>query len=505
MTAATELPLTIGLAPPLLDLSADGVARHVEAELLDLLRTFGVNLLPTVRLEPTAPADGPAITLAGTGQRWAFPDTALYEALAYVEGTYLVSADLDAATLAARLGGTGDAAERLGELLALLCRDQLAGRLADLVPDGPTALALSLGLSLAERSPAFDNDSSEPAERTIGEWAAPTIDVHIDPGLARALTLESDAAERFLALRDAFATELGLVLPPFRLRLDTTLKPGGHAFRIQGMRTMPRIGLEPGTILVDQTPSFLSLWSVDAQDTVDPLTGRPAAITSEVLRPLLADAGFGIWSPLGHFILSFTAVLQRSAHRLMTEPVANRMVDELVRAFPHFQAGFDLMTSGSVTPVLRELLLDGVSIRNLRLIMELLLRFETSGEAGPNGDPVAFVRRGLADQISHQASQGGASISAYLLDPDLEDALADEQRAAGPDAPRSGRERPCHGLESRLAYALAPARADPCVVTRDELRRPVREALRHRFPMVTVLGHGDLTARSVVEPIAHIG
>jgi len=159
----------------------------------------------------------------------------------------------------------------------------------------------------------------------------------------------------------------------------------------------------------------------------------------------------------------------------------------------------------ALAPLLRELLLDGVPIRNMRRIVELVLRARTNGAAEQGGlDGVAFIRSGLADAITHKAARGTETVVVYLLDAELEEAIAahrDGKAPTGPEEPLA--DRLCAAVQNELSY-LPPTAQVPALLTQNDLRRPLRDLLRHDFPRMTILGNGDLPPDHNVQPVARI-
>ena len=512
MTAGTTLSLTLELAPRLLAAASSSVGPRIEAELSDLLSELGVARLPEVRLEaatPTTPLTAmPPIRLFGDGRLWHLADGAVADALAYVQGTPLVASVVDADTVLDHLESDSDpsASERLDELLALVCRQALSDRAGVLLPSSPLQPALDLGMSLAGHdidalSAAVDDESPEWLLDRLG---ASTVDLLIEPGYAREVTTQTGAAEYFQHARDGLFTELGLTLPPFRLCLDPSLKSAGFAFRVQGARTLPRVGLAQDTVLVNDTAQRLALMNIEAHATVNPENCLPAAVVARDHKEQLETAGFTTWDPLGYIVLTFATVLRRNAHALVTTSVTARQVDQLGKAYPALKEQVDAQVPlGVVTSVLRELIGDGISIQNLRQVLELLLRYETDEEASRGMDRVTFVRSGLADPISFKASRGTGTIVVYLLAPELEDAVAAASSGRDSAAPEDAQERLCKALAAEMAH-LPPTAQVPVVLTQDEVRRSVRDALRGRFPRITVLSYADLGPRYNIQPIARI-
>jgi type III secretory pathway component EscV len=510
---ALVLPLTVTLDPPLfaaVDGSAACVQRLIEADIAELLRDLGVPARPVVQLEASdSQLAGQLVSLSVGERPCPFPRTTIAEALAYVDSTPQVVMDASA-VLDSPQGSNATDAARIAKVLAFVCRAALSDQPEILVTasDDPVInAAMSLGMPISRGDTlAQDNahESGASSELRIAALTGKTIDVHIDPSYLRFLTAEHPDAELFPFLRDSLLVELGLPLPPFHLRPDSSLRPGGFAFRVNAVRSAPQIGLSAGMILVNETVEHLALLNIDAEPTLIPATYRAGALVVHEHKASLEAAGFTTWDPFGFFMLSFATAVRRRAHALMTRDVAAIMLSELGRAFPVLEHAAAIHALVDVlTSVLRDLLLDGVPVRNLRRILELLLRYESLGNEAPRTDRITFVRWGLADVIASKAARGTATVIAYLLDPEIEDTVARLDVTASTDYASPLLCRLSAALRAELSQ-LAPGAQSPALLTRDELRSSIRALLRHEFPEITVLGYGDLPPDYNVQPLARI-
>jgi type III secretory pathway component EscV len=514
------LAVTVALASPIFApararAASARIRQRTEAELAALLRDLGLPAQLDVQVETSdAPPAALPIRLYVTGRECRFPAATIAEALAYVTATPQVVAD-PVTALDSLPGADGSGWPEVAELVALTCRAAVSAQPGVLIAatDDPVLReVVSLGISAAARGqaadePASDDSGGDPVERAIAASAASTIDVDIDPAYLRVLTTSEAAEEMFRFTREGLYTELGLSLPPIRLHPDPSLRPAGFAFRINSLRTLPRIGLPPDTILVNDTPERLSqAWpGIRVEPTLNPATHQPSTLTDREHQETLEASELTTWNALGFLILCLAAAVRRNAHALMTRDIAASMTGQLAVAFPVLgETTRDHVPPDTLTPVLRDLLLDAIPISNLRRILELLLRHETAGPEGHFPDRTTFVRSGLADLIAFKAARGTGTVVVYLLDPVLEKEIGEYEQGAK----AAGNE---HSLPGRLSAAvraelsyLPPTAQRPALLTRDELRRPVRRLLRPEFPYMGVLAYGDLPPDCNVQPVARI-
>jgi type III secretion protein V len=151
--------------------------------------------------------------------------------------------------------------------------------------------------------------------------------------------------------------------------------------------------------------------------------------------------------------------------------------------------------------VLRRLLEERVSVRDLKGILEALARFP-----GDTTDVVALtehVRAELRRPLSYELTGGDAELSVYLLDRIIEESIrsAITKTSAGRFlalAPAAARD-----IVRSIVQALDSV-ADPVVLTEPELRCFVRQLLQAELPRVRVVSHAELLPQIVVKPLGTV-
>lgn len=488
-TPVQALPITVTLAASLLAQQANAqraIEKRIESELSELLGDLGIDAPPHVRFEVEVEEGPHAISILVGGTPVRFPRDIIAEASAYVDGVTEVTEDADEALVAPRAerpaAGSASTA-RLGEVLAKVCYSALSARPELLIVAGDSANAGEL-----------DGARENPA----APYADSTIDVHIEREYLSLLIADAPRDDLFPFLRSGLFEELGLRMPPFRLAPDPSLKPRGFRFRINGIRTLPRIGLPVDTILVNDIRERLAEHGVDAAATLNPATWQPAALADRSYRDSLEQRGLTTWDAWGFLILSFAASLRNSAHRMMTPVAAAEMLRQLELVFPVLARAVDAhVPKDVVSSVLGELLLDRVSIRNLRRIIELLLHYETAVGQAHDLDRVSFVRAGMADSIALKLSRSTDTIVVYLLDSRIEHALLK------PDLDPSLPDRVLAAVRHEIAHLPRTAQK-PAILTQPQTRVQIRELLRGEFPYVSVVAYGELPRSYNIQPVARI-
>ena len=483
-------PIIVTLPAALPPLSARAqriIQERIGTGISELLDDLGIDPRPEVQLEVRADTDGSesvSVHVAGTPAR--FPKEILAEAVAYVNGVTEVAEEPDEGLAALRpeSSATSDeTAARLGDVLANVCYSAVSTR-AELL------------FAADDRTGARELDGVGEEPTTV--QAVKTIDVHVEQRYLSLLIADLADDDLFPFMRSGLFDELGLSLPPFHIVPDSSLRPRGFTFRINAIRTLPRIGLPDETILVNDTPERLAAHGFDGVATLNPATWKPAALTDRSNKESLEELGFTTWDAWDFLILSFAAALRNNAHQLITSEVAKSMLSQLRMAFPALVKAADAHVPIDVmSSVFRELLHDGVSIRNLRRIVELLLYYETVVEREPSLDRMSFVRAGMADAIAHRLSRGTSTVVVYLLDPEIERAILQ------PELDRTIPEQLLAAVRDEVAQ-LPRAALTPSILSQAKARSRVRELLRDEFPYIQVVGYGELPPSCNIQPIARL-
>jgi hypothetical protein len=367
--------------------------------------------------------------------------------------------------------------------------------------------------AIATRLAAGDAGSSGDAvsEDLIEALRASHVEVECEPTFLQALTSEDsrEAREIFPFLRDGMFVELGLESPPLRFVANEDLKPGTFAFKLNHLTTPPLPGLESGHLLVNDTIDRLRERTIAATATVSPATGQPGAIVSADVKAQAEAIGLTTWNPIQHLVLALAEALRQRGWCLVHRGVVQQQLRQEEAAFPALVGAVrEGVSKEELTRVLRALIRERLSIRNLRAILETLIDFaliaggfvrESRASSAPAwNDRLAFVRAGLAPEIAHRAARNTNALVVYLLDDAIERLFAAEAGASSEQEDAALR-----ALRDELAYLPATAQM-PHLLTKLEARAALQRLVATEFPRMLVLAHEELPRGTNVMPVARI-
>jgi type III secretion protein V len=341
---------------------------------------------------------------------------------------------------------------------------------------------------------------------------APTLvsplTLELAPDLVAAVGLGTPAPRLLVdtipEVRRGLHAELGVIVPAIRVREAPALAPGGWRLRLAEVPVHEDV-LRTDRRYVSEPPAELAGLGVTAEPAM--LLGRAASWIDPADAARVREAGLGVYEPVAVLGRALAGTLARHAHELIGIQEAQTLLDLLDRSHPALvrEVVPKIVSPVLLAEVLRRLVEEGVSIRDLRAIVQAL------GDWGrAEKDPVIlteYVRTALKRQLTHQFARGPL-LPAYLVEPMVEDAIkgAITRTATGsflalePDLARE-----IQG-SFRKAFAQRAAGAPPPVVlTTMELRRYVKKLVEVEDPHAVVLSFQELLPTVNLQPLGRIG
>ncbi len=327
-------------------------------------------------------------------------------------------------------------------------------------------------------------------------------DIHIEfaPNLvAMALDPATGLDSRIANMRNHVASAFGFILPEIRLTDEATLQPGEYRIRLQGVERVA------DRLMPDRVLTLMSdgVQAPDGIDVKEPVYGAPARWIRADQQEDAALAGLTVVSPTEVLATHLLEVLKANLSRLLTLRGLRRLLDEFVKLSDPVRAEANRRLLDELLPekvpldllhaVLRLLLDERVSIRNLPLILEAV------AEARHTGTPETIcehVRQRLGFQIIAELKRTDGSIPLLQLAPDWEKTFSTYQI----DGDRGHREialppelfaKLANGLTDRVNRA-AETGVYPALVTSVARRRFLRTVVQAKGLQMPVLSYEEI-------------
>ncbi|MCA1797798.1 MAG: flagellar biosynthesis protein FlhA, partial [Geobacteraceae bacterium] len=215
---------------------------------------------------------------------------------------------------------------------------------------------------------------------------------------------EGELLTRIRSIRKQFAVESGFIVPPVHIKDNLQLKPNEYSLVLKGVKVAGAEML-PGHYMA-MNPG-MATETIKGIETKEPAFGLPAIWISEDKKERAQIAGYTVVDCTTVMATHISEVIKRHAHELLGRQEAQNLLDNLKKVYPKLVEELvpDPLSLGLIMRVLQNLLREGVSIRDLRTILETLADYSS----GVNDPDVLteHVRSALARQISSAYAQDG--------------------------------------------------------------------------------------------------
>ncbi len=320
----------------------------------------------------------------------------------------------------------------------------------------------------------------------------------VDPSLG------SNVVDRIGVLRRQFAEELGFVVPPVRLRDNLSLPPETYRFLLLGTE-VAKATIPQGRLLALRASETAP--DIEGEPTRDPAFGTPAYWIRPRDRELAEALGYTVVDAPTVLVTHLGEVVRKFAADLLGRPQLDHIFEVFSRTTPKMVDELvpNLLSMSEVLKVFRNLLREGISVRDLRTVLESLLELAPSTK-----DPeqlTEMTRQRLARQITANHIGPDGAVSAIVLDPTVEEMLLRTLRDIASGAGGALDPGQARLLSQRLEKAVESVRNQglrPVLVTRADLRRFVRTFAEQRATAITVLSYREIEPNVPIRPIATV-
>ncbi|MBO2520336.1 MAG: flagellar biosynthesis protein FlhA [Firmicutes bacterium] len=313
-----------------------------------------------------------------------------------------------------------------------------------------------------------------------------------------------DLLDRITMIRRQIAIELGLVVPPIRIRDNMQLGPNAYVIKIKGIE-VGRGELMPGHYLAMESGPVSK--RVSGIETREPAFGLPALWIPEEAKEEAELAGYTVVDSPSIIATHLTEIIRSNAAELLGRQDVKKLLDELKEDHAALvdEVVPELLTVGEVQRVLQNLLREGVPIRDLVTILETLGDF-----ARATKDQIFLtekVREALARQISKQYTNDQGYIPVITLDPAWEQEIADALQhtdrgltiALAPERVEAFYD----GL-SRAVERAAAAGHQAVVLCSPVIRAAVRKLVARVLPRLAVISYNEVAPNAQVQSVGMV-
>ena len=334
----------------------------------------------------------------------------------------------------------------------------------------------------------------DPFEIEIGYGLIPLVDSNQGGNLL----------DRISTIRKSLAIELGIVVPPIRIRDNIQLGSSEYIFKIHDVEIV-KSDVMLDYFLVLNPDDSIDLVGVD---TTEPTFGLPARWISSDQKERAEAAGLTVVEPPAVIATHLMEVLKANAWKLFDRQETQRMLDHLKETHSAVVEGLvpDLLPLGIVTQVLKNLLKEKIPVRNLVIILETLADYAAVTKDA--NTLTEYVRISMADTITNVFKNGKSDIAVTTFDSRLEDQIMEIIKEGKGNSRNLGlTPEQVNSLFKSIGKNIEKMVLDnrrPAILVSPQIRRYVRSFIEPVLPDVSVLSFSELTSDTELNTVGSI-
>ncbi len=314
------------------------------------------------------------------------------------------------------------------------------------------------------------------------------------------LTAEASFTDALGALPRVVGDELGIALPDIRVSVDEAMSDGTFVVHVLDVEVGSGAVL-PGHVLVNGSPARLEACGVAL--TAHPCDG--AALWAPSARAEgLAALGLRCHSAEDLIMLRLSQVLRQQGARFVGIQETRNLLDGICLSHPELvREVLRNVPLPQLAQVLKRLVAEQVSIRQLRSVLEAVAQF------GPvEQDPVLlaeYVRTSLKSYITPRFVAGGNRLPAIVLGEAVEAAVRQAVKRSAAGSYLAMPPEQARYIVETVQSAIEAARDESVsLVTAMDIRPFVRRLFEKESIEVPVLSYQELTSDVRLERLAEV-
>lgn len=348
--------------------------------------------------------------------------------------------------------------------------------------------------------------TAKPSEKIESLLTVDTLQIELGYSLVTLADTKKggDLLERVTGVRRNFAQEMGVLIPPIRLRDNLQLGTNDYRLLLKG-NPVAQGQIMPGHWLAMNVAN--SKTTLKGIPTVEPVFQLPATWVTNIERKPAELAGYTVVDAPSVLVTHLSETIRRRCHEILTRQDVQILLDNLKQTNPAVVNELipTQLSIGQVQRILQNLLAEGISIRNLAGILEKVGDYAVSTK---NPDELSeYARRALGAQITKPFQTENGALRAITMDPRLEQQLTQGVRQSLSEValvidPRLAR----HVIEtlSKFAQQMISAGQHPVILCPPQLRLAFRRFFENSLSELAVLSYPEIPSRVQIQNAAVI-
>lgn len=301
---------------------------------------------------------------------------------------------------------------------------------------------------------------------------------------------DGELLARIQSIRKQFALNNGFIVPPIHIKDNLQLNPNQYTLALKGVM-VAETEIMPGHFMA-MDPG-IATESIKGIPTKEPAFGLDALWVTEDKKERAQMAGYTVVDCTTVIATHISEIIKQHAHEMIGRQEVQNLLDNLAKTYPKLVEEIvpTILSLGTIMRVLQNLLREGISIRDLRSILETMADWAPSSQ-----DPeilTEYVRHALSRTISSDLAVDN-TIPLLTLSKPVEDAVLDavQHKETGSYL----------AIDPQLAQKILDAIGQavplfqggqkPVLLAAPQIRPHVRKLTERYYPGLIVISHNEI-------------
>ncbi len=307
---------------------------------------------------------------------------------------------------------------------------------------------------------------------------------------------------RIKGVRKKLSQELGFLIPPVHIRDNLDLAPNAYRLILMGVTIAEDEVFPDRDLALNPGQVYGSLQGAECRD---PAFGLEAVWIDSGQKESAQTLGYTVVDPSTVVATHLSHILQRHAHELLGREEVQHLLDNLAKKAPKLVEELvpNALPLGAVLKVLQNLLVENVTIRDIRTIAETLADY-----APQSKDPLfltGVVRVSLGRAILQSIAGPAVELEVMTLAPNLEQILQRSVQQAGEGGIEPGMADKLHTALQEHTQRQESLGKPAILLVSAPIRPLVARFVQHSIPGVSVLSYNEVPDDKQIKIIATIG
>ncbi len=334
------------------------------------------------------------------------------------------------------------------------------------------------------------------------------MELEVGYGLVRLVDASKggDLLDRIGLIRRQIAIDLGIVVPPVRIRDNMQLGANDYVVRLKGQGVGKGVAYPEQFLAMDNGATSGKI--PGAVQTIEPAFGLPAYWITEPQRQQAELLNYTVVEATAVIATHLTEVIKSHANELLSRQDVKNLLDHLKVRVPALIEELipTQVKPGELQKVMQNLLRERVPVRDLETILETIGDYATRTK--DLEVLTEYVRHALARTICKQYVDEKDRLWCLTLDPALEELinghLERSDRGTNNTMPPVTVQKIVQQVAAKAAE-LTQAGRSAVILCGPQIRAAMRRMIENTIPQMAVLGFNEIVTEVTVEAVAMVG